>query len=326
MKDYIDIAKQYFKALEGLHLYPPLKSAWSLAWMIMLAVWAASIAWYFGSHAPDTRPGFWIVLIPEIIWLLITFRIQTLRQQRLVTDTNRRFGTSFSSSEECRRHLLTALLKRPPSSFLSVGKEIDDLMLLQRKFRKHSDLSVSELGRKIYDRDSKSRLLTLLVVPVSMAVALIAKSDTTLDTLFEVYSDPGVRSLLAFLAVAAAVIFALVVGLQTLFWTIMDGLASWSTKLLGTSQRWALGYLVRDLAHYHCPTDSTKDAGNDVAATIKASGSSSLITDEGRAPQPLSPLSHRPVEGLATTHWTNPYVGVKYGPYCYPSLPTLLDA
>lgn len=287
VKDYIDIAKQYFKALEGLHLYPPLKSAWSVAWMIMLAVWAASIAWYFGSHAPDTRPGFWVVLIPEIIWLRITFRIQTLRQQRLVTDTNRRFGTSFSSPEECRRHFLTALLKRPPSSFLSVAKEIDDLMLLQKKFRKHSDLSLSELGRKIYDRDSKARLLTLLIVPVSMAVALIAKSDTTLDTLFEVYSDSGARSLVALLAVAAAVFFALFVGLQTLMWTIMDGLTSWSTKLLGTSQRWVLGYLVRDLAHYHSPIDSTKVAGNEVAATdaatIKASGSSSLPMHERRA-------------------------------------------
>lgn len=266
MKDYIDIAKQYFKALEGLHLYPPLRSAWSLAWMITLAVWVASIVWYFGQNTSDTRPSFWVVLVPEIIWLLVTFRIQTLRQQRLVKETNQRYGTFFSSPEECKRHLLTTFLKRPPSSFLSAAREIDDLMLLQRKFRKLSDLNASKLGRKIYDKDSKDRLLTLLIVPISIVVTLIAKSDATLETLFEVYSDPGARSLLTLVFVAAAVIFALVVGLETLFWTILDGLASWSTKLLGTAQRWLLGYLVRDLAHYHCPTDSMKNEGQCVGS------------------------------------------------------------
>lgn len=214
--------------------------------------------------------------------------------------------------------------------FVERLQEIDDLMLLQRKFRKRSDLSWPELGRKIYDRDSKARLLTLLIVPVSMTVALIAKSDATLDTLFEVYSDPGARSILVLLAVVATVIFALFVGLQTLSWTIIDGLTSWSTKLLGTSQRWALGYLVRDLALYHCPIDAMKHAESEAAVpdapTTAASSSSSVTTDKRRAPLPQFPLSHTPAEGLATRTWTNPYVGVKYGPHCYPSLPTLLDA
>lgn len=252
MQDYIDIAKQYFKASEGVHLYPPLSSIWLIAWCVMSAVWVASFGWFLvGDHTLGTRPGIWTFLLPEVLWLLITFRIQNLKQQSFVLDTNQRYGTSFSSSEDCRRYVLTTLLQQSPSKFLAVAKEIDDLTSLQTKFRKYSDLSWSELGRKIYDRDSKARLLTLLIVPVSMIVALMAKSEATLDTLFDAFSDPEARALLGVILVAAAVFFMLFVGIQTLFRTIMDALASWSSKLFGTSHRWVVGYLVRDLVQYH---------------------------------------------------------------------------
>ncbi len=262
MKDYIDIAKQYFKALEGVHLYPPLSSIWLIAWCVMSAVWVASLGWFlFGNHGHNTKPGVWTFLVPEVLWLFITFRIQAIKQQRFLLDTTQRYGTAFSSSEDCRRHLLTMLLQQSPSKFLSVAKEIDDLISLQTKFRKYSDLSLSELGRKVYDRDSKARLLTLLIVPVSMIVALMAKSEATLDTLFEAFYDPGARALLGFIVVAATVFFMLFVGIQTLFWTIADALASWSTTLFDTSHRWVVGYLVRDLLQYHCPTELV--AGNE---------------------------------------------------------------
>lgn len=319
MKDYIDIAKQYFKALEGLHLYPPIRSAWALAWMITLTIWVASIVWFFGNITSDDGPGFWIVIVPEVIWLLVVFRIKILRRERLLSDTNLRFGTSFSSPEECRRHLLAVLLKRPPSGFLTVAKEIDDLTLLQKTFRKPSDLRWSEIGRTIYDRDSKSRLLTLLIIPVSMIVTLIAKSDASLDTLFEVLMDPGIPSFLAFLIALAAGFFALFVGIQTLTWMLMDGLTSWSTKLLGTSQRWVLGYLVRDLALYHRGIDSAQDAKDEVAAT----NASTSITqerpssEEHPSPQLTSPSARGEAGGARTSAWSSPYQDVQYDSRCF---------
>jgi hypothetical protein len=140
-----------------------------------------------------------------------------------------------------------------PPEFLTAAKEIDDLISLQRKFRKRSDLTLSELARNIYDRDSKARLLTLVIALVSMTVVLAAKSDATLETVFDVYSEPGSRNFIFFVAFLAAVAFFAFVGLRTFVLTVVDGLASWSIKLFGASMftEWLLSYLVRDLVNYH---------------------------------------------------------------------------
>lgn len=317
MKDYIDIAKQYFKALEGLHLYPSLRTGWPLAWGVMFAIWLASIAWVaFGDHQPGNKPSFLAILIPEIIWFVITARIQTLKQQRSIEEVNRGFGTSFPSSEECRRHLLTVMLKRPPSSFLAVAQEIDDLMSIQKKFRKHSDQSWSELARYIYDRDSKARLLTLMIAALSMIVALTAKSDATLETLFDVYSDPGGQAFLAVIAVGAAVLFMLYMGLQIFFRTVMDGIASWSTKLFGTSQRWVLGYLVRDLTLHHCGVDPVPEAQDHATA---ASTAASLPPEchPSSANERQAPPGHSVTEVRNTQCWTSLPIKMKYDPSRY---------
>jgi len=257
LKDYIDIAKLYFRHLEGLHLYPSLKTPWALAWLAVTAVWLGTLARFaILDHSSRDEMGIATILVPEVLWLLVTFRIQALKERRLVEETNRHLGTSFNSPSECRRHVLAAAVAAHPSEFLRFAKEIDELISLKRKFRKYSDLSWTELGRKIYDRDSKARLLTLMIALVSITVALAAKSDATLETLFEVYSEPTARDFLLMVAAWTAILFALYIGLQVLVRTIIDGLALWSIKLLGGSPRWLLEYLVRDLVMYHSSIES----------------------------------------------------------------------
>lgn len=251
MNDYVEVAKKYFRDLDGLHLYP-WRSTWFQAWVVSTVVWFLALVVFFAFHRDlGLGTGIPIILVPELLWLALTFRIQTLKESRMVEETNARLGTSFSSPAECRRHVLADAVKASPPDFLRIAKEIDDLIGLQRRFRKSSDQSWAELWRRIYDRDSKARLLTLMIALLSMIVALTARSNATLETLFEVYSEPSARSFMAVISLLAATLFALTIGFQVFVRTLLDGLASWSTKLFGGSQQWLLGYLVRDLIKYY---------------------------------------------------------------------------
>lgn len=254
MKHYLEIANKYFNDMEGLHLYPSWRTLWFWAWVATTGLWLASFIYFLATQQPLLGRNVHVsILLPEALWLVVAMCISNRKEKRLISSTNERYDTSFSSITECRRFLLSSAVAVAPSDFLETAKEIDDLLLLQRKFRKFSDLTASDFWRKVYDKDSKARLLTLLIAVVTMTVALSVRSNATLDTLFEVYSEPGNRQFMAFISGMAVLMFVVFVGLQILTLTVVDGLALWAIKLSRGSMfsGWLLSYLVRDLVLHH---------------------------------------------------------------------------
>lgn len=245
LKHYLDLAKQYFQQLEGLQLYPSYRSPWFWAWVIATGIWFRALG-LLAAQPSGVGDMYLPVLLPELFWVGITLRIGVLKERRLVATTNQRLGTSFSLATECRCHLLSTVMEMQPSEYLKTAKEIDDLLALQKRFRKYSDFSASELARTIYDRDSKARLLALVI-------ALAARSDATLETVFEVYSESGNRDFLVWLAGVSLIVYMASVGLRMLTLAGMDFLALWFSKLSRGSafSGWLLSYLARDLVRYH---------------------------------------------------------------------------
>lgn len=252
LKHYLDLAKQYFQQLEGLQLYPSYRSPWFWAWVIATGIWLRALG-LLAAQPSGVGDMYLPVLLPELFWVGITLRIGVLKERRLIATTNQRLGTSFSLATECRCHLLSTVMEMQPSEYLKTAKEIDDLLALQKRFRKYSDFSASELARTIYDRDSKARLLALVIALVSMTVALAARSDATLETVFEVYSESGNWDFLVWLAGVSLIVYMASVGLRMLTLAGMDFLALWFSKLSRGSafSGWLLSYLARDLVRYH---------------------------------------------------------------------------
>lgn len=290
MKHYLEIANQYFNDMEGLHLYPSWRTLWFWVWFATTGLWLASFIYFLATQQPLLgRNVHASILLPEALWLVVAMCISNRKDKRLISSTNDRYGTSFSSITECRRFLLSSAVAVAPSDFLKTAKEIDDLLTLQRKFRKYSDLTASDLWRKIYDRDSKARLLTLTIALVTMTVALSVRSDATLGTIFDVYSEPGNRQFMAFVAGMAASMFFVFVGLQILTLTVVDGLALWAIKLSRGSMfsGWLLSYLVRDLVLHHgssfenVPESKSPDVTDDGAGEDAVMTESNVVSING---------------------------------------------
>lgn len=254
LKYYLDIAGKYFRHFEGRHLYPSFANYRLWLWFVALAVWGyALLRFSISGYAAGGASAFPSIVVPEAAWLGITFWIRAWKDRQIVEATNKLLAMNFQSMDECRLHMLRSVVGKKPSDFLSVAKEVDDLISLKRKFRKHSDLTWAEFARSIYNNDSKARLLTLAIVLVSTTVALAVRSDATLDAVFDLFSEPAGQSFLAFLAVISTLIFFAVLGLRVFVFTAIDALTSWSIKLLGeaVSPGWLLSYLIRDLVTFH---------------------------------------------------------------------------
>lgn len=220
--------------------------------------------WYFvtSGYAANGISAFPFIVIPEAIWLGITFWIRSWKDDRILEATNRELGSKFKSVDECRLQMLRSVTGKEPSDFLDVAQEIDDLVSLKRKFRKNSELTWGEFIRSIYDSDSKARLLTLMLVLVSTTVALSVRNDVTLDTMFDLFIDPSGQHFLLTLALFATVIFFGLIGLRVFVFTLVELVISWSIKFLGesVSPGWLLSYFIRNLVTYHGSDSVSEDA------------------------------------------------------------------
>ncbi len=282
LKHYLKIAGKYFRHFEGRHLYPSWGNYRLWLWFISFGVWMYAF-WYFVTtgYAASGASAFPIIVVPEVIWLGITFWIRSWKNDRILEATNRELASNFKSVDECRLQLLQSVTAKQPSEFLEVAKEVDDLVSLKRKFRKNSDLTWAEFVRSIYDSDSKARLLTLAIVLVSTTVALSVRSDATLDAVFDLFTDPGGQGFLLFLSVMATVVFFGLIGLRVFFFTLVEVMTSWSIKFLGetVSPGWLLSYLVRDLVTYHGSDDASDEVSLDPtnAERVNAGASESNV-------------------------------------------------
>lgn len=264
LKHYLKIAGAYFRHFEGRHLYPSWGNYRLWLWFLSLGAWMYSL-WYFvtsGYEASGTS-AFPFIVIPEAIWLAITFWIRSWKDRQIIEATNRELASDYKSMAECRLQMLRSVTGKEPSEFLDVAQEINDLVSLKRKFRKSSELTWAEFARSIYDSDSKARLLTLAIVLVSTIVALSVRSDATLEAVFDLFTNPTGQGFLLLIAVIATVIFFGLIGLRVFIFTLVEVVTSWSIKFLGetVSPGWLLSYLIRDLVTYH-GIDSISDDAN----------------------------------------------------------------
>lgn len=245
--------------MEGWHLYPSLKSLWLWVWLVATILWLyASFEFFSEAHASYFSSQTFYLVLTEVIWLGITKRIVSLKEQKLINQTNEKFAKSFTTISQCRYHVLSSVIGVPSSKYFEVAEEIDGLFSLHKKFNKNSNINWSEVWRSIYDSESKSRLITLGIALVSMTVVLAAKS-ANLETLFEVFSEKAYRGMMGMLLLMTTMMFFLYIGLRILTLTVVDALAPWFMKLFGGSTSWLLGYLIRDLVTFHNETSQELD-------------------------------------------------------------------
>ncbi len=252
MKHYSGLAKHYFLELEGLHLYP--RNFWrcvgagaTLLWLIAIGIFI------FTQH---TAPMIWYKLLfllsTQILWMGVIEKIKEWKKHQFIDKTNSMYNKQIEDVSECRLIHLEVISQAQPSEFLRIANEIENLLILRKKFQGRTQLVISEFWQSIYHPDSKARLITLSLAIVSMLVALSLHSSANLDNLFEALSNKAYWALIFILLVLSAELFFLIFGLRILLSFTMDMYASWYLRFSTDGfEEWLLSYYARDLVSFY---------------------------------------------------------------------------
>ncbi|UUE94309.1 hypothetical protein [Comamonas thiooxydans] len=252
MDDYYKLAAAYFKEFEPRSSFPGLKS---YHWYLSIFLFA--LFFYFGyefffAEMPSADKPFWQFLGAEIAFLLSCALIAIERMRLTVRATSE--DSDLRPIERLamsKRSRLEALLERPAWKFMATAKEIIELRALEKACRSTSDKDFDELLPKIYDPESKARLLTLMTALIGLVIAFLGKSEAL--NFMETMGDEGTWAFLKALAQLAVVTFvACVVAYQVLrqIYELVLYLFSSLFPVLHNRQV-TLDYLLRDLIQLH---------------------------------------------------------------------------
>lgn len=252
MDEYYKLAAAYFKEFEPRSAFPGLKSShWYLV-ALSLAFFIYFGYEYFFESTPSFEKTNWQFLASEIALLLscglVAFERFRLTVRATSVDSDLRPVEHIAISKRAR---LEALLERPAWKFMTTAKEIIELRGLEKACRSATDKDFAELWPKIYDPESKSRLLTLITALLGLVITFLAKNEAF--NFIEAMSDEGTWALLKALAQLAVITFiTCVAGYQVLRQILEFVLYLFSSVFpVLRSRQITLDYLVRDLIQYH---------------------------------------------------------------------------
>lgn len=252
MDDYYKLAAAYFKEFEPRSSFPGLKS---YHWYLSIFLFA--LFFYFGYkfffvEMPSADKPFWQFFATEIAFLLSCALIAIERMRLTVRATSEDSDLKpVERLANSKRARLEALLDRPAWKFMATAKEIIELRSLEKACRSTSDKDFAELLPKIYDPDSKARLLTLITALLGLVIAFLGKSEAL--NFIETMGDEGTWTFLTALARLAVVTFvACVVAYQVLrqIYELLLNVFSSLFPVLHNRQV-TLDYLLRDLIRFH---------------------------------------------------------------------------
>jgi hypothetical protein len=252
MDEYYKIAAAYFKEFEPRSSFPGLKSIHWYLWALSLASFIYFGHEYVFESEPSFEKTYWQLFASEVAFLLSSGLIAVERFRLTVRATSE--DSDLRPIERLtmsKRSRLEALLDRPAWKFMATAKEIIELRALEKACRSTSDKDFDELFPKIYDPDSKARLLTLMTALIGLVIAFLGKNEAL--NFMETMGDEGTWAFLKALAQLAIVTFvACVVTYQVLrqLYELVLYLFSSLFPVLHNRQV-TLDYLLRDLIRLH---------------------------------------------------------------------------
>jgi len=262
MNEYFRMADTYFRALEGGQLYPSLKSWHWYAWAVAAALVGVTFWVQVGAHSSAEAISSSWVAVGMAPFLLASFAIRKYRERAILESQKREDGSSYADIDECRAALLRRVCRVEPTSFAAVAAECSNLLGLQRDHRLSTGTFAERYIPRIYDPESKGRIVALILSSLALFVALFNHSTPdSAPSIVDVLADPGVHTLLSIFLTASVFLFIAWLALQAVVGMSVGAVALWWAKLTGMTagRMLVMRYLLRDLVLLHDPVHAEND-------------------------------------------------------------------
>lgn len=261
MNEYLKIARVYFDEFEGRELYPGMRSWMFWLGCILFAAWVAAFIYVIqaGPHLKTWGIEMSSLAISEVAFLLFCKKVQANKRCRAIERAKSRYVIESDDIDLLKRAALQRLIELSANEFLSIAEECSKLMKLKSEHRLATDGSTVSFGRKIYDPESKARLLAMVLSSCALFVALLPKADPEQGyALLAAVADPGVHAFIGSIMLLAGMAFFVWIALQQLLLATGWFLRKWITRISSSTSasELAMRYFVRDLIALHAPVAS----------------------------------------------------------------------
>jgi len=284
MNAYYRIAADYFRQMEGWHLYRKQGQVILWVWSFLALAWVVPLLPLFLAigRGDWVMYGVWLVVVLalELVWLGVGARITKRKQLALIDEVNITYSVSMKDEQACRVLMLTKLLDRSPDKFFSVAKEISDLLKLRNEFRGKDETEPGFWWRFVIDRDAKPRLLALTLACITVFTALLIRSLPEGQGIFDVIADKRQLISLGGWVMVSAAFFCVLIGARVIGGVLWHVLSIWAAKTFKSkTSATALSYLAKDLVLLHTPVDAAEAKAMESAAMLNEYNQSVIMTD-----------------------------------------------
>lgn len=258
MRHYSELSKRYFLSIEGVGEPSRWKNWRYWIWLLIFLGWMYSFYVIFTPKPLRLSGGeLLFMVLMEGSWIVMTSVVMKWRVATIIKRVNAEFGTAYTTHNECREKYLHHLTGRNPGEYLLLAKEVSDLNRIRKEFQKRIEFSIAYILESIYNKDARPRLMTLFVACLSMMVALTVKTDASLETLFDAFSDSAWRDLMILVITTTGLLFMAAVALRSIAPAGIEILSYWLVLLFegAVFEELQITYLIRDLIYFYEPKD-----------------------------------------------------------------------
>ena len=286
MNTYYRIAADYFRQMEGWHLYRKQGQAILWVWSFLALAWVVPLLPLFRAigRGDWVMYGVWLVVVLalELVWLGVGARIAKRKRIALIDEVNITYSASMKDEQACRVFMLTKLLERSPDQFFAVAKEISDLLKLRNEFRGKDETEPGFWWRFVIDRDAKPRLLALTLACITVFTALLIRSLPESQGIFDVIADRRQLISVGGWVMVSAAFFCMLIGARVIGGVLWHVLSIWAAKTFKSkTSATALSYLAKDLVLLHTPVDAAEAKAIEPAVVLNAHNQAVVMMDHG---------------------------------------------
>lgn len=257
MNEIQNLASKYFEQFESLALYPGVRAAAFWKALSGALVFLGGLTWYLrqsAAHGGRDSLSSFVVLVGAdgaLFWTALV--VSRFHKTSALARANEGRGSNLQTVDAAKAATLCRYFQCRPSEFLSNAKQIQELDQLSANTRGSLLNEPSSYRRNWLNEASKSRIMSIFLSVLAVAVTLLAATAAQQEEFLQVLGDPGVWQFVATLEVFAVFLFSLFWGLRWLIRTGGDVAARWSMKISGSAwaRRRKVEYLIRDLARLH---------------------------------------------------------------------------
>lgn len=220
MKDLHALAYRYYQAFYSYREHIGLLSVYTFLVVVIFFIFIGSfVCLFFAQQDPHpilTKVGLERVAFgSEILFIVVWLSVNAIKERRAKKKVGLALKRDFKYLEDAKRAWLESIIDIPRRDYLRLAKELSDSLALTEKHRTSLGPSVKSIFRSIYDPDSKSRVVSLLIFLFSVASLILMRAydseSIPVSNIFEAYDQP--KDVILFIAITAVLLWLFMIAL-----------------------------------------------------------------------------------------------------------------